>query len=142
MCSREQTIAKTCARFMFICTPAMTPVFRIIYVKFQGLVPAMRQQWPSHPHVNSLLMEFIPLPIHLILLVHLHILEYPHANNSEYDHDLFNSRTRGLRERATAMEDITYFLVGKIEGKTAKIVRNMKRVASRERKKVFYRGQF
>ncbi|KAF8889505.1 hypothetical protein CPB84DRAFT_1422542 [Gymnopilus junonius] len=35
-------------------------------------------------------MTLLSLPLSLILLVHLHILEYPHANNSEYDHDVFN----------------------------------------------------
>ncbi|KAF9556493.1 hypothetical protein CPC08DRAFT_91643 [Agrocybe pediades] len=67
-------------------------------------------------------MDFVALPLHLILLVHLHILEYPYANNPEYDHDLFNPRTRGLRERVKAMEDIAYFLVGRIERKPAKSV--------------------
>ena len=59
----------------------------------------------------------ISLPNPLILLIHLHILEYPHANNPEYDHNIFNPRLRGLRERTKLMEDISYFLVGRVEGK-------------------------
>ena len=58
----------------------------------------------------------ISLPNPLILLIHLHILEYPHANNPEYDHNIFNPRLRGLRERTKLMEDISYFLVGRVEG--------------------------
>ncbi|KAF8875956.1 hypothetical protein CPB84DRAFT_1853108 [Gymnopilus junonius] len=67
-------------------------------------------------------MTLLSLPLSLILLVHLHILEYPHANNSEYDHDVFNPRKRGLRERAQTMEDVAYFLVSKLEGKNVKTV--------------------
>ncbi|KAF9529598.1 hypothetical protein CPB83DRAFT_893403 [Crepidotus variabilis] len=62
------------------------------------------------------------LPWSLILLVHLHILDYPNANGSEYDHEMFNSRIRGLRDRARIMEDVTYFLVGKMEGKGVKSI--------------------
>ena len=65
----------------------------------------------------------LSLPLPLFLLVHLYILEYPHANNAEYDHDVFNARKRGLRERAQTMEDVAYFLVGKVEGKSVKTVR-------------------
>ncbi|KAF8799975.1 hypothetical protein BYT27DRAFT_7118735 [Phlegmacium glaucopus] len=61
-------------------------------------------------------MSIISLPNPLILLIHLHILEYPHANNPEYDHNIFNPRIRGLRERVKLMEDISHFLVGRIEG--------------------------
>ena len=56
------------------------------------------------------------LPIPLILLVHLHILEYPHANKPEYDHSIFDPRVRGLRERIKVLEDTGYFLVGRLEG--------------------------
>jgi len=58
----------------------------------------------------------------LLLLVHLYILNYPYVNNTEYDHDLFNPRIRGLRDRTKAMEDITYFLVRQIEGGSPKTV--------------------
>lgn len=61
-------------------------------------------------------ISIISLPLPLILLIHLHILEYPHANKPEYDHNIFNSRVRGLRDRTKLMEDICYFLVGKLEG--------------------------
>jgi len=67
-------------------------------------------------------MSALYLPTPLLLLVHLHILEYTYANNAEYDHNIFNPRTRGLRERAKTMEDVAYFLVKKIEGKGIKTV--------------------
>ena len=67
-------------------------------------------------------MSTLCLPTPLLLLVHLHILEYTHANNAEYDHNIFNPRTRGLRERVKTMEDVAYFLVRKIEGKGIKAV--------------------
>ncbi|KAF9499498.1 hypothetical protein BDN71DRAFT_1502841 [Pleurotus eryngii] len=57
------------------------------------------------------------LPTSFLLLVHLCILDYPHANKPEYDQDLFNATTRGLRERVKTMEDVTYFLVNSIVGK-------------------------
>ncbi|KAJ7114000.1 hypothetical protein C8R44DRAFT_676439, partial [Mycena epipterygia] len=57
------------------------------------------------------------LPVPLILLVHLHILQYPHANKPEYDHSIFDACVRGLRDRTRTMEDVSYFLVARIEGK-------------------------
>ncbi|KAJ7498205.1 hypothetical protein B0H11DRAFT_834746 [Mycena galericulata] len=57
------------------------------------------------------------LPVPLIVLVHLYILQYPHANKPEYDHKMFDPRIRGLRDRTRTMEDICYFLVSRIEGK-------------------------
>lgn len=66
--------------------------------------------------------KILSLPTSLLLLVHLHLLEYPNAKSSEFDENLFNPRTRGLRERAKTMEDIAYFLVGKIEGKALKSI--------------------
>ena len=57
------------------------------------------------------------LPIPLIFLVHLHLLEYSLANNPEYDDHLFDPNVRGLRDRTTSMEDVCYFLVGKVEGR-------------------------
>ncbi|KAJ7773613.1 hypothetical protein DFH07DRAFT_801257 [Mycena maculata] len=64
------------------------------------------------------------LPVPLILLVHLHILQYPHANKPEYDHNVFDPRVRGLRDRTKTMEDVCYFLVTRIEGKelTRKVI--------------------
>ncbi|KAJ7147703.1 hypothetical protein C8R43DRAFT_1010465 [Mycena crocata] len=56
------------------------------------------------------------LPVPLILLVHLHILQYPHANKPEYDHNVFNPSIRGLRDRTRTMEDVCYFLVSRVEG--------------------------
>ncbi|RDB23829.1 hypothetical protein Hypma_008945 [Hypsizygus marmoreus] len=61
----------------------------------------------------------LSLPIPLILLVHLHILEYPHANKPEYDHNIFESRVRGLRDRTKLLEDVCYFLVGRLEGSSS-----------------------
>ncbi|KAJ7857907.1 hypothetical protein B0H13DRAFT_1727355 [Mycena leptocephala] len=55
------------------------------------------------------------LPIPLILLIHLHLLQYPHANKPEYDHNIFDAHVRGLRERTRTMEDVCYFLVTRIE---------------------------
>ena len=69
--------------------------------------------------------EFIAgVPIPLLFLVHLHLLEYPLANNPEYDHNLFDPNVRGLRDRTKSMEDVCYFLVGKVghRKETAKAV--------------------
>ncbi|KAK0457824.1 uncharacterized protein EV420DRAFT_1309540 [Desarmillaria tabescens] len=63
----------------------------------------------------------LPLPLPLLLLIHLHILEYPHVNDPEYDINVFNSRTRGLRDRTRSTQDIFYFLVGKIERSKARV---------------------
>ncbi|KAJ7036646.1 hypothetical protein C8F04DRAFT_1095223 [Mycena alexandri] len=56
------------------------------------------------------------LPASLVLLIHLHLLQYPHANKPEYDHNLFDARVRGLRDRTRTMEDVSYFLITRIEG--------------------------
>jgi len=56
------------------------------------------------------------LPVPLILLVHLHILEYPFANNPEYDLNVFDPHVRGLRDRTKSMEDVCYFLICQLEG--------------------------
>ncbi|KAJ7036637.1 hypothetical protein C8F04DRAFT_1095201 [Mycena alexandri] len=56
------------------------------------------------------------LPAPLVLLIHLHLLQYPHANKPEYDHNLFDARVRGLRDRTRTMEDVSYFLITRIEG--------------------------
>jgi hypothetical protein len=60
-------------------------------------------------------MLFLPLP--LVLLIHIHLLGYPHADDPEYDEHVFNVKTRGLRVRTKTMEELCYFLVGKIENK-------------------------
>lgn len=101
-------------------------LFDLRHLLKQSLI---RLSSPSSPRLtacstSTMSQTDVPtLPIPLILLVHLHILEYPQANNPEYDHQIFNPRTRGLRERAKIMEDVAYFLVGKVEGKSAKSVR-------------------
>ncbi|KZT25188.1 hypothetical protein NEOLEDRAFT_1241951 [Neolentinus lepideus HHB14362 ss-1] len=66
-------------------------------------------------------MDIPALPIPLLLLLHLHLLNYPYANNLEYDENIFNGQSRGIRERAKTMEDICHFLVGKIEGNARSI---------------------
>jgi hypothetical protein len=55
-------------------------------------------------------------PWSLILLIHLHILEFPQAETSDNGYNIFDPSRRGLRDRTKSMEDICYFLVGKIEG--------------------------
>jgi len=57
----------------------------------------------------------LSLSLPLILLVHIHLLGYPHADEPEYDEHVFNVKMRGLRDRTKTMEDLCYFLVGKIE---------------------------
>ncbi|KAI0642389.1 hypothetical protein C8Q79DRAFT_1121778 [Trametes meyenii] len=54
------------------------------------------------------------LPNALLIILHLHLLDFPLQDASGYDERLFDS-ARGMRERNKAMEDISYFLVGKIE---------------------------
>ncbi|KAJ7239605.1 hypothetical protein B0H12DRAFT_1326620 [Mycena haematopus] len=61
------------------------------------------------------------LPVSLILLIHLHLLQYPHANKPEYDHNIFDARVRGFRDRTRAMEDVCYFLVSRIEGSKERV---------------------
>jgi len=57
----------------------------------------------------------LSLPLPLLLLIHIHLLGYPHADEPEYDEHVFNVKLRGLRDRIKTMEDLSYFLVGKIE---------------------------
>ena len=59
----------------------------------------------------------LSLPLPLLLLVHIHLLGYPHADDPEYDEHVFNVKMRGLRDRTKTMEYLCYFLVGKIENK-------------------------
>ncbi|KAH9967442.1 hypothetical protein BC827DRAFT_1174206 [Russula dissimulans] len=59
----------------------------------------------------------LSLPLPLVLLVHIHLLGYPHADEPEYDQHVFDAKTRGLRDRTKTMEELSYFLVGKIEHK-------------------------
>ncbi|OJT12315.1 hypothetical protein TRAPUB_11142 [Trametes pubescens] len=54
------------------------------------------------------------LPNGLLIILHLHLLNYPLQDATGYDERLFDA-ARGMRERNKAMEDISYFLVGKIE---------------------------
>ncbi|CCM02621.1 uncharacterized protein FIBRA_04724 [Fibroporia radiculosa] len=58
----------------------------------------------------------VVLPYSLLILVHLHLLNYPLKDASGYDDRLFDPTRGGIRERTRAMEDICYFLVGQVEG--------------------------
>ncbi|KAL1741498.1 hypothetical protein HDZ31DRAFT_66871 [Schizophyllum fasciatum] len=60
-------------------------------------------------------MALPALPSSLLLLVHLHLLEYPYADKPEYDHNVFNPKIRGMKDRTKTMEDISHFLVRKLE---------------------------
>ena len=59
----------------------------------------------------------LSLPLPLLLLIHIHLLGYPRADEPEYDEHVFDVKLRGLRDRIKTMEDLCYFLVGKIEPK-------------------------
>jgi hypothetical protein len=59
----------------------------------------------------------LSLPLPLLLLIHIHLLGYPHADEPEYDEHVFDVKMRGLRDRTKTMEELSYFLVGKIEHK-------------------------
>ncbi|KAH9004552.1 hypothetical protein EDB86DRAFT_2883979 [Lactarius hatsudake] len=59
----------------------------------------------------------LSLPLPLLLLIHIHLLGYPRADEPEYDEHVFNVKLRGLRDRIKTMEDLCYFLVGRIESK-------------------------
>lgn len=61
-------------------------------------------------------MALNELPPALILLVHLHLLGYESRDGSTYNEDLFNPSSHGGGERIRIMEDVSFFLVGKIEG--------------------------
>lgn len=70
------------------------------------------------------------LPNTLLIILHLHLLNFPLQDASGYDERLFH-HTRGMRDRNKAMEDITYFLVSKLEGgkERAKSVSHAQRCA-------------
>jgi hypothetical protein len=71
------------------------------------------------PNFSTLIkrISMILLPLPLLLLIHIHLLGYPQADEPEYDEHVFNVKVRGLRDRTKTMEDLCYFLVGKIEQK-------------------------
>lgn len=64
-------------------------------------------------------MSLLTLPCPLVLFIHLHLLHFSPKEGPGYDERLFDPKTRGIRERMTAMEDVSYFLVAKIEGSIA-----------------------
>lgn len=61
-------------------------------------------------------MTFVALPPALLVLVHLHLLGFEATNGSTYDENLFDTSLHGGGERVKAMEEITQFLIVKIEG--------------------------
>ena len=67
------------------------------------------------------------IPNALLIVLHLHLLGFPLEDGAAagYDERLFDARARGMRERAKALEDIAFFLVGRVEGarERAKAVR-------------------
>ncbi|KXN88049.1 hypothetical protein AN958_07781 [Leucoagaricus sp. SymC.cos] len=63
---------------------------------------------------------FTTLPLSLILLIHLRVLNYPFANEPQYDNNMFEARTKGLKDRVKMMEDICYFLVNQLEDNAAR----------------------
>ena len=67
-------------------------------------------------HFAPFAMALNELPLALILLVHLHLLGYESRDGSTYNEDLFNPSSHGGGERIRTMEDVSFFLVGKIEG--------------------------
>lgn len=69
---------------------------------------------PTPTHSVQMALEH-KLPNGLLIILHLHLLNFPLHDASGYDERLFH-HTRGMRDRNKAMEDITYFLVGKLEG--------------------------
>jgi hypothetical protein len=75
-----------------------------------------RRGWANEPP-SEVVLKMLSLPLPLVLLVHIHLLGYPHADEPEYDQHVFDAKTRGLRDRTKTMEELSYFLVGKIEHK-------------------------
>ncbi|KAG8802584.1 hypothetical protein FRC16_009257 [Serendipita sp. 398] len=65
---------------------------------------------PSPP----MLLPF-PIPDSILLLIHLHLLQWPQAD-LPCDPDAFNANRHGIGERIKSMEHIIYFLIEKIEG--------------------------
>ena len=61
-------------------------------------------------------MTLTALPPALLVLIHLHLLGFEAANEKQYDENLFNQAAHSGGERIKSMEEITYFLVAKIEG--------------------------
>ena len=61
-------------------------------------------------------MEYMCLPPTLILLIHLHLLNFPLKTSSGYDENLFNPQKHGIGERSKTLEDVSFFLVSKLEG--------------------------
>lgn len=80
----------------------------------------VKRVFPAHHHqANPLTTGTMTpeqcLPNALLIILHLHLLNYPLQDAAGYDERLFE-QSRGMRERTKAMEDITYFLVTRVEG--------------------------
>ena len=56
------------------------------------------------------------LPNGLLIILHLHLLNFPLRDAAGFDERLFDATSRGMGQRSKALEDIAFFLVGKIEG--------------------------
>jgi hypothetical protein len=52
----------------------------------------------------------------LLLLLHLHLLNYPFDSQNPLDEHTFDSNVYSASSRSKSMEDISFFLVSKIEG--------------------------
>ncbi|KAH8103899.1 hypothetical protein BXZ70DRAFT_670531 [Cristinia sonorae] len=61
------------------------------------------------------------IPASLAILIHLHLLNFQLKNAANYDENLFNAQKHGIGERSKALEDISYFLVTKIEGQKSQV---------------------
>lgn len=55
------------------------------------------------------------LPVPLLLLIHLQVLQFPKINNVEFDLYVFDAKRRELHARVKTMEELGYWLVGRIE---------------------------
>ena len=71
---------------------------------------------PGRPSPVLLRSIMSALPHTLLILVHLHLLDYPLKHSAAYDERLFDPTRTGIRERTKVLEDISYFLVGRVEG--------------------------
>lgn len=57
-----------------------------------------------------------PVPVTLMILIHLHLLNFPLKVSAAYDEYLFSPQKHGIGDRSKTFEEISYFLVSKIEG--------------------------
>ena len=55
-----------------------------------------------------------PIPDGILLLVHLHLLDWP--TDDVCDPNMFNATSHGIGDRIKTMERVIYFLIAKSEG--------------------------